>query len=446
MTQAWNRRQALALTGGFAAFLAGCGPGGFAGQAVSLAYDSSAPAAGVSLRQRALPRSISAFYSGGNLLWHQNNGRPSNKGREAYAILSAASAHGLRPDYYLPQNMLLEEGLRAQDDEVTALTDQALSLGLHDFARDLKFGRFNARRPGGAATFSDLMSATSLSDWVRDNEPAGRSYRDLRDRLRTSTLEPAQRSAIALNMERLRWVPEASWKGPNIRVNIADAILETFDGARRVDTMRVVIGRRDRQTPILVDPIQDLKFSPDWTVPSSIIQKDFLPELRRNPRSFDPNTYDIRVNGSPASAVKDWTTVTADQIFIRRASSDVGPLGGVRFSMYNSDAIFLHDTPIRSHFGRDRRAYSSGCIRVQRAEDLSVWIMSFQDTDLTREEIASRMHSGQTSSVKLETPVEVSLQYMTMYVDGQGDLRSAPDPYRLDGSLAGKMGLAISYL
>lgn len=208
--------------------------------------------------------------------------------------------------------------------------------------------------------------------------------------------------------------------------------------------MRVVTGRESRQTPQLVDPIQDLKFSPDWTVPPTVVERDFLPRLRANPNAFSSNQYEIRVKSVAPSAIQNWDDVTPGDVFIRQASSSAGPLGGVRFSMYNSGSIFLHDTPERRLFDRNFRAYSSGCIRVQRAEDLTVWILSHQQVDLSREEVRSRMNSGTTSTVPLDQEIEVSLQYMTAYVDGGGRLRFTDDPYSFDRDLARKMGLSIA--
>ena len=425
--------------------LAGCFSAGVDGsdrQSVALALNGSAPAAGTTVRNRSLPAAVAAAYRGRSLLWYEANGRPSVKGYDLYDLLANSSGHGLRPDAYLPTDLLQAGSLPHVSGAAIRLYDTTLSLGLYRFAQDFAHGRGNPSRPGGAGAFRSALASSSFRAWVAATEPKGKSYLDLRNRLRSGTLSPVQASTLALNMDRLRWVRETPWSGPIIRVNVADAILETFNGTRRVDTMRVVTGRASRQTPGLVDVIEDLKFSPDWTVPPTIVARDFLPRLRENPNYLNANEYYVRINGKPPSQVRNWSNVRPEDVYIRRISSDTGPLGGVRFSMYNSGSIFLHDTPSKGLFERDFRAYSSGCVRVQRAEDLSVWIMSFQSARLSREEVAARMASGDTTTFKLSRPIPVLLQYLTAYVDGTGQLRFTGDPYSRDAGVARALGLA----
>ena len=412
---------------------------------VTLATDGSAGAAGQSYANRKISATAAKYYGDGKMLWHYADGNPNGKGRKVFAALKAASAHGLRADSYLPADLLALDKMQRRSREQALKVDRAITQGLYELVRDFTYGRFNENRPLGSGTFASALKADDIHVWFAENEPKGKSYADLRKQLRSNGgLSPTQRSLIALNMERLRWVPEAEYGVATIRVNIADQILEAFNGTSREDVMRVVIGREERPTPLLNDPIRDLKFSPDWTVPETIIEKDFLPKLKKNPRAFDPDKYEILVNGVPPWEVENWDEVEPEDVFIRRAASDNGPLGGVRFSMYNSDAIFLHDTANKALFSREFRAYSSGCVRVQRAEDLSVWIMKFQNPALSQEEIAARMGSGKTTSFKLSQRVQANLQYMTAYIDGENKLRFTPDPYSWDRPLARKLGLGIA--
>lgn len=199
-------------------------------QKVDLGLDGSAQVAGETLRAPRLPSSVSRLYAGGNLLWHDAQGRPTSDGKQLYAILAAAGGHGLRPDYYLPTDLLNAGSLPYTDRAGARVVDQALSWGLYHFGADLAYGRFRSSRPSPAPIFNDAVEASNLGVWMTNYEPQGRSYRDIRDRLRRGGLSPSQKSAIALNTERLRWVPEQPWQGANIRVNIADATLETYEG------------------------------------------------------------------------------------------------------------------------------------------------------------------------------------------------------------------------
>ena len=441
-----NRRQlitsSLAAIGGLALTSCGQQPNDSV-QALDLALAQSPPAAGASLAARPLPQVVQRAYTSRNLLWHSWTGRPTAAGSALYQRLSAASYHGLRADSYLPQDMLLLGELPRRRGQDLLLADQALSLGLHDFTGDLVYGRANPQGGNHGAAFTAALAAGNLGRWIRTNEPEGRSYQDLKQALTRTDLSPETRSAIAINMERLRWTPEADWRRPYIRVNIPGAILETFEQRRLKGSMRVVTGRTDRPTPSLVNPIVDLKFSPDWTLPSTIIEQDYLPKLRLDPDALNRGVYEVRVKGQDSNAIRNWNVISPDDIFIRQSSKEISPLGKVRFSMYNRDAIFLHDTPEQEHFGEDYRAHSSGCIRVQHAVDLSLWILSHQRQSVSRDEVIERMNAGETSTIKLDRTIPASLQYLTTYVDGSGTLKSATDIYEKDQELAQHLGFVI---
>lgn len=412
---------------------------------VNLATDQSAPQAGRTTAARQISSPVQRLYGSSTLIWHNSDGTPKEKGKTLFRVLKATSAHGLREDYYLPSDLLAQDSLQSLSPTRARAVDRALTQALYEFAGDFRYGRYNPNRPGTSSTLVSAVKAQNLVAWLVEHEPKGKSYIDLRNLLRSGNLSASQRSLVALNMERLRWVPEAAYQIPTVRVNIADMTLETFDARGRLqDTMRGVIGRAERETPILNDLIRDLKFSPDWTIPPTIIEKDILPKLRNNPRYLDPNEYEVRVKGVAPWRITDWDSVRPEDVFVRRAASDAGPLGGVRFSMYNRDAIFLHDTPSKGLFKREFRAYSSGCVRVERAADLAFWISSLQSESLSREEIQARMNAGTTTFQKLDVPVMANLQYMTVFVNGNGRTVFTGDPYKWDGPLAAKMDLVRS--
>ncbi len=439
-----SRRWVLAAGGSLA--LAACSGGRRAQWGPTLALSQEGAYAD-SVDAVRLPSAVRAAYRTENLYWFDQGGRPRRQALELYELLYGASYDGLQPGHYLTADLIDEGRLISVGQDRLAATDRALTVGLNAFAADLVHGRHNPRGESRDSLLYAGLAAPNLLSWYEDLEPRGRSYQSLKSVLTRTDVTPEIRSVAALNMERLRWKPEEDWSAAgvsHIRVNIADAELEVFEGKRLVDSMRGVIGRYDRRTPQLVSPIRDLKFSPDWTIPDTVLKRDYLPQLQADPAALDPNVYEVRVKGELPKAELDWSTVTVDDLFIRRASSDVGPLGGVRFSMYNAKAIFLHDTPQKTLFAEDRRLFSSGCVRVERAEDLAVWISSKQSRALSREDIARRMISGRTSQVQLDQPIAVSLQYMTVWVDGRGALRIAPDVYNLDGRMARRMGLNLA--
>ena len=160
-------------------------------------------------------------------------------------------------------------------------------------------------------------------------------------------------------MERLRWHHEINgsrW----IRVNLATQQLEAFENGKLVDSMRTVVGRATRRTPIMQDRIWALKFSPDWTVPGTIITQDMIPRSRRDPGYLSRSGYTLTINGRrvPSSNV-NWAGVNPRSVAKNRPSR-----GGTdrwwRAFPNNGRAIFLHDTTAHNLFPAGARLFSSG--------------------------------------------------------------------------------------
>ena len=431
-----------------AVFICGCGPQWVGVNTLPVMAYSAPPEAGYLMQQQTLTPSMRgayALYGNSGLLWHHANGLPTANGQRLYSLLSEASFYGLRPGNYLPETLLSKRTLSQSAGRKLYLVDQVLTRGLYEFAGDLVDGHSNPNPDPlkRRASFLSAVSASDLNQWLIKSEPQGQAYQNLKKALQTPNITPAMRSFVALNMERLRWIPEDNWKGPYIRVNIATATLEIFYRHRLQDSMRVIVGRFDRQTPLTIDSITHLQFAPDQAIPTRIVAMDFLPLLIQNPGALDPSIYDVRVKGRVVSFRQDWTSVRARDVLIRRTSGDAGPLGGVKFSMENQQGVFLHDTPYLGMFDNKLRTFSNGSIRVERAGDLSYWIMSHQRPRISRQDIDQRMRARTTSNSRLSRKIPVSVQYMTAYVDSRGQLRNAPDIYNLDKALAQRLGFRI---
>ena len=239
---------------------------------------------------------------------------------------------------------------------------------------------------------------------------------------------------IQVNLERLRW--EAPIDGDRwVRVNIPAYQLTAYENGEAMVEMAVVVGRPSRPTPLMSDYIIDLKFAPDWTMPSSIAVADYAPILNRDPGYAARSGIQVTYNGqNVAPHSVDWSNAAlVQQLTLRKPSSGSGPLGGVRFSMGNSLAIYLHDTNRRGLFNEVSRAFSSGCVRVSDAEGLAAFIAG---DAMSEDEIGRRMNSSRTSWHQIPEPIRVYLSYMTVWVDEAGELQvTASDPYGLDASL-----------
>lgn len=242
---------------------------------------------------------------------------------------------------------------------------------------------------------------------------------------------------IRVNLERWRWLPRSLGER-HVRVNAADFELEVVEGGEVVLSMRAIVGRAYRKTPVMSDRITYLVFSPFWHVPHSLAVQDQLPLQKQDPgyfqrmgmrvfRGWDAGAPEV----DPASV--DWSEVSA-RSFPYRLRQDPGPknaLGRVKFMFPNRFSVYLHDTPGRELFARRGRSFSSGCIRVERAEELAAYLLR-GDPAWTPETIRRAMGAGAERTVRLPEAVPVHLLYLTTFSDGE-TVQFRPDVYDRDG-------------
>jgi len=283
------------------------------------------------------------------------------------------------------------------------------------------------------ALFDDTLNAAVIAFQTRQNLSAdgivGRgTLAALNDRA------DSQIALVKVNMERLRWETPLGDDTVYVRVNIPQYRLHVRDQGEVTMDMRAIVGRNDRQTPIMSDRIVNLKFSPDWTVPGTIYREDILPALRSNPGYAASSGYSVIQGGRRVSASDiDWSN--PPRVTIYKNPSSNGPLGGVRFSMTNSIGIFLHDTNRKSLFSRGRRNLSSGCVRVGDPAGLAHYLV--QSNGLSLSDVERAMNRGRISWQDIDdgNGVPVYLSYMTLFVDEEGEIQTTGDPYRKDRSL-----------
>lgn len=239
---------------------------------------------------------------------------------------------------------------------------------------------------------------------------------------------------ILINLERARWLPE-DLGDPYVLVNMAAFELNVVEAGKSVLEMRVVVGERDKETPIFSDEISYIEINPYWNVPKSIAYKEKLPELRRNPYAL--NGQNIRVLG-PGGGVIDPGTVNWAAVgpnFPYRLRQDPGPknaLGRIKFMFPNPYDVYMHDTPSRALFKRQVRAFSHGCIRVEKPMELAEFLLG---SGWPRARIERAMASGKNTPVTLARPVPVHLVYLTAWVDAEGVVQFRDDLYNRDARL-----------
>lgn len=242
---------------------------------------------------------------------------------------------------------------------------------------------------------------------------------------------------ILANLERARWLPE-NLGDPYVIVNLAAFQLEVVEAGRVALEMRVVVGRPARSTPMFSDEITYLEFNPYWHVPPTVLAEDKLPILRSDPASL--TAQGIRVI-APGGAIVDPTTINWSEVSasnfpysLRQDPGAGNALGRVKFMFPNSHDIYLHDTPSRSQFHQSTRAFSSGCIRVQKPVALAELLLQ-HNAGWNRARIERVIASGRNRAVMLATPVPVHLVYLTAWMGRDGQVHFRNDLYSRDAQL-----------
>ena len=239
---------------------------------------------------------------------------------------------------------------------------------------------------------------------------------------------------IRVNLERARWVFH---KLPPdfITVDIAGFRVYGFRGETKIWSSRAQIGKPFRQTPVFKSKIKYIVFNPTWTVPPTILAKDILPKVKKNPgylKKMKISVIDRKGKKVDPDSVR-WSKYSKNVPYTFR--QEPGPhnaLGRMKFIFPNKYFIYLHDTPSQSLFERKDRAFSSGCIRVDK--DLELAELLLDDPDKwNRDSILELLDTNKTRRVNLPKPKPVILIYMTITFDENSDYLFKKDVYDRDG-------------
>ncbi|AXS42538.1 L,D-transpeptidase family protein [Breoghania sp. L-A4] len=225
-----------------------------------------------------------------------------------------------------------------------------------------------------------------------------------------------------------------------VMVNIPAAEIEAVDNGVVRSRHTAVVGKIDRQTPILASKIYELNFNPYWTVPVSIIRKDLIPKMSEDPEYLARNKiriYDWNNNELDSTQI-DWNTDDATKLQFRQDPGEENSLGSVRINFHNQHQVYLHDTPSKSLFTKDYRFDSSGCVRVQNVRDLVTWLLESTTPDWSRARVDQTIASGERLDVKLDDGIPLYLTYVTAWSSPNGVVHFREDIYNRDG-LGGSM-------
>ena len=214
-------------------------------------------------------------------------------------------------------------------------------------------------------------------------------------------------------------------------VNVAAAELRLLKDGQILFETRVIVGRPSRQTPTFEAVIDAITFNPSWHVPVDILRKDILPEMAKDSGYAQRRKIDVYARENESwiridPRAVNWKRRPTSYRFVQRPH-DSNALGRVKFEMENSYGIYLHDTPDRYLFQRDRRTFSSGCVRIDAALDMARLLLGDDVWQVGR--ITERLNGGRTFRVSLPEAVSVHVEYRLADVIANGKVRFLPDIY-----------------
>ncbi|MGE0282768.1 MAG: murein L,D-transpeptidase [Rhizobiaceae bacterium] len=219
-----------------------------------------------------------------------------------------------------------------------------------------------------------------------------------------------------------------------VLVNIPAAQVEAVENHRVVLRHTAIVGKIDRQSPIVNSKINEIIVNPYWNAPESIVRKDIIPLMRKDPQYLTKNG--IRIIGPdgqeiPPEAI-DWSTEEAAKYRLRQDPSKINAMASVKINFPSPDGVYMHDTPSQSLFNKLMRFDSSGCVRVQNVRDLVTWILKNTD-GWNRQRFEETIKGGQNTPVNVADPVPVYWNYISAWSTGPGVVQFRDDVYARDG-------------
>jgi murein L,D-transpeptidase YcbB/YkuD len=235
-------------------------------------------------------------------------------------------------------------------------------------------------------------------------------------------------------------------------VNLPSTSVEAIENGRVVHRYVAIVGDPDHPSPEIAAQIQVINLNPTWTVPSSIIKKEIIPRMQRDPGYLSREK--IRILDGSGQEIDpknvNWSAARAANYILRQDSGAGNSLGTIRIGMPNKLAVYMHDTPSKRLFGADYRFLSHGCVRVQGVFDLAEWLLEGTgggpESGWDKAAMQAKVKERAPYDIKLAKPTSVIWVYLTGWSNGDGPANFRDDVYGLDtvGEAQANAGAATS--
>ncbi|MFZ4807828.1 MAG: L,D-transpeptidase family protein [Hyphomicrobiaceae bacterium] len=318
--------------------------------------------------------------------------------------------------------------------------DKALEVGMTDPAVGLLAERLAMSgdlREQGVSNYFDYGLEKAVKRFQASNGLSPTGIVDKRTIVALNVPASSRLKQLKLNQTRLQEFARSMPKR-YVVVNIPAAQVEAVESDRVVSRHAGVVGKIDRPSPLLRSAIHELNFNPVWHLPPTVIDKDLIPrgqEMQRKGQSvltkFGIDAYDGQGRKLDPERV-DWSSAQSRGLTFKQQPGKDNPLGFLKINFHNSHSVYLHDTPSETIFGRNFRAASSGCVRVQGIEQLAAWLL-VENGGWGAERIEQIKKTGERLDVKVKRPTPLYFVYITAWATEDGVVQFRRDLYQKDG-------------
>jgi len=390
-------------------------------------------------------RDLRAFYAarGNQPLWLNAFGRPSGAASMLMHHLRTAQFDGVDPKKLKFSRLAKQvDAARRGDADDVAKAEVALSAAFAGYVRAMRGATHEAmiyESPAlapvvptvRAALDAAAASADGLEDYVAEMRWMHPLYAPLRDAMEDPRFSEVQRRQIWTNLARVRAIP-AIPVGRHILVDAASATLWMYEDGKVVDSMRVVVGKPELQTPMMAGFVRYAILNPYWQVPDDLVKNTISANvLDRGVGYLRTGGYQVLADWRDDAplvdpATVDWLAVHEGRtkVHVRQLPGGSNFMGKVKFEFPNPQGIYLHDTPDKDLMNRDARQLSSGCVRMQDAAKMHRWLMGTA--------LPSRQRGDPEQIEPLPEMVPIYITYLTAIPAGD-HIAFHDDPYGRDG-------------
>lgn len=367
--------------------------------------------------------------------------------RTAVAVVSNNPIFGSGSSGYLQQAILDYQNIVSSGGWPMVNTQQKLEMGVADPAvqqlrQRLIISGDLPRSAGVSGTFDSYVDGAVKRFQARHGLPADGAVGEYTLKALNVTAN-VRLGQLQTNLVRLQAM-SGDLGRRYVMVNIPAAYIEAVEDGRVASRHTAIVGKIDRQSPVLNSKIYEVILNPYWTAPRSIIQKDIMPLMRKDPTYLSRNS--IRLFDGSGNEVSpetvDWNAEKAPNLMFRQDPGKINAMSSTKINFHNEHQVYMHDTPQQGLFNKLMRFESSGCVRVQNVRDLSVWLLK-ETPGWSRQQMEATIKGGVNTPITLAEEVPVFFTYITAWSAKDRVVQFRDDIYQKDG--ATELALQTNY-